>query len=310
MNDVLLLIDASNMFYRAFHATKHSRNTDKPARHRDNYLEAHVFLKQLLSGITRFSPCSVVLFWDSSQPSKFRKLIYPEYKAHRQTTADMAQQIASSRAALMDVLKAVKVLEITVNGVEADDLIAHFYIKYHEQFRIRIMSNDADLQQFPGTTVFDMAGKVVDVTSKHAQHIVMSKILCGDASDNIPGVGGIGKIGYTNKYKGRTFLDVMMEFQNNIPILEKMERNRQLCSLLSQNRKIVDRDARMKIYTALRAYAGDSFNKLRAGAYMSKYGIRQLQASIPKLKENFNATQLFCRHALSARQAEKHSITL
>lgn len=139
----------------------------------------------------------VITFYDSKK--SVRKEISSLYKSNRKKIDDeLIKQIDYSK----ELLKALGVKYFEVEGYEADDLIASAIKKYNDFFqKLIIVSNDKDLMQLISEKVFIWDGKSDNyfdenyVLSKYGVKPSQIKdllILCGDSSDNIEGINGIG----------------------------------------------------------------------------------------------------------------------
>ena len=156
------------------------------------------------------TPLLMAAVFDSRTPT-FRHTMYSEYKATRQKTPeDLHEQVPL----VEEFLTALNVPVLRADGFEADDIIATLAVKCREEKRqCYILSSDKDLLQLVGDGVFSLrpaksakvdtaaSGPVLDLIGpddvKTEWGVVPEKILdllslTGDASDNIPGVKGIG----------------------------------------------------------------------------------------------------------------------
>ncbi len=164
------------------------------------------FSNTVLSLLEKEKPTHVVACLDPSGPT-FRHERYAEYKANRQA---MPQELRDSIPWIIDILKAMQIPVVRVPGYEADDLIGTFTRMADEQGGMHsyMVSLDKDLGQLLSPTCsFHKPGKkgadfeVVDEAafleewgiSTPAQ-IIDILALMGDASDNIPGVPGVGAV--------------------------------------------------------------------------------------------------------------------
>lgn len=146
------------------------------------------------------SPDYFVLTRDAPHKT-LRHEMFGDYKANRPPAPDdLKQQIGKTKELIGQI--GIPVLEVP--GYEADDLIASVakQAEKDEHIHTRIFSSDKDLKQLLSSTlVFQdpMKGVETDTTSFVQQYgfapglIVDYLALVGDASDNIPGVKGIGK---------------------------------------------------------------------------------------------------------------------
>ena len=140
----------------------------------------------------------LLVVFDASRKT-FRQDIYPEYKSHRpQPPEDLIPQFSLIREACV----AFGVPSVEMVGFEADDLIAA-YAKASIEWgdNAQIISADKDLMQLlrPGVTMWDpIKNKPIDeqvVFEKFGvtpDKVIDVQALCGDSSDNIPGVPGFG----------------------------------------------------------------------------------------------------------------------
>lgn len=125
----------------------------------------------------------VICTWDGMYAKKARKDLYPEYKAKR---VFAGEDIYASQNLLRELLVFSKAIQITVDGFEADDVIAKLVFKYKDVAPIFINSNDLDLYQL---------GQPMrrDSFPDKPEYIKIYKTMIGDPSDNIPGCKGFGK---------------------------------------------------------------------------------------------------------------------
>lgn len=150
----------------------------------------------------REKPDSVVVAFDA--PGKtFRDEAYEEYKGTRsETPDDLKQQLPLAR----DLMQALAIPSIEVPGFEADDVIGAITLDAERKgYETVIVSGDLDQLQLVDDSVRVMTTRrgvsdvvVYDVAAVHERYgfgpefITDYKALVGDASDNIPGVPGIG----------------------------------------------------------------------------------------------------------------------
>lgn len=106
------------------------------------------------------------------------------------------------RDVVMDCLEELFIRQCLCDKVEADDLIAYYVNHKKPRERIVIMSNDRDLTQLisDDVIVYIQSMKKFINTKNHTtelgynyQNVKLKKILCGDASDNIKGIKGLGE---------------------------------------------------------------------------------------------------------------------
>jgi DNA polymerase-1 len=170
----------------------------------------HVFLKSLLQVIETEKPQYLAIAFDLGEPT-FRHEADATYKADRtDTPADLLIELEN----LQELLSALNLQAVTAPGYEADDVLGTLAQRASEAgYRAKIVTGDRDLFQLvdaaKGISVlylsqdtFGRSAKAIarefgpeEVKEKLGvtpAQVVDYKALCGDASDNIPGVKGIG----------------------------------------------------------------------------------------------------------------------
>jgi len=161
---------------------------------------SYIFTMALLGLIQNRKPDMLVVAMDSKTPT-FRSKIYSEYKAHRPPMPDdMPVQINR----VEQILAAMRIPILRVNGFEADDIIGTLAKKASKDgIDTYICAKDKDMYQLVDdhTYIFDIKkGDVLDddtLFEKYKikpEHFIDVLALQGDASDNIPGVPLIGEM--------------------------------------------------------------------------------------------------------------------
>lgn len=189
----LILIDGSGFIFRAFHALPPMQN------HEGTPVNAvYGFTNMLLRYLEGDENTYRAVIFDAGRQT-FRNDLYALYKAHRvEVPQDLIPQFALIRAAC----KAFNICAIEKVGFEADDLIATYATQGVRQgMVVTIVSSDKDLMQLVSehSHLWDpLKGKkigipeVMDKFGVHPPQVAAVQALAGDASDNIPGVPGIG----------------------------------------------------------------------------------------------------------------------
>lgn len=197
--NVLLLIDASALIHRFFHALPPFTGPEGQPTNA-LYGLCGVLLKILKSD----PPDYAVVALDRPEPT-FREQEYKEYKAQRPPTAN---ELVSQIVMMPDIFDKFGVKTLSAAGFEADDIIATLTERYKKEpnLKIVILSGDLDnLQLVEGekvvaeifktgiteTKIYDEKAVVERYGLKPSQ-LPDYKGLVGDVSDNIPGVKGIG----------------------------------------------------------------------------------------------------------------------
>jgi len=192
-NKTLYLIDGSAYIYRAYHAIRSLTNSKGLPTN-----AAFGFTRMLIKLIEDRSPEYVVMFFDAKGPT-FRHEIYQDYKANRPS---MPEDLSIQVPYIKDITHGFNIPVVEMQGFEADDLIGTFKCQAEKAgFFVVMVTGDKDFVQLvtDNAVIWDpMKEKNIDIhtvrdefgVEPHQMIDVMA--LSGDASDNIPGVPGIG----------------------------------------------------------------------------------------------------------------------
>ncbi|MFI6165924.1 DNA polymerase I [Nocardia sp. NPDC051052] len=196
----LLLLDGHSIAYRAFFALP-AENFKTVTGQTTNAV--YGFTAMLINLLRDEKPTHIATAFDVSRKT-FRTEAYPEYKANRSQTPD---EFRGQVELTKDVLGAMGIPVMAIDGFEADDLIATLTTQAEAQgFRVLIVSGDRDAIQlvddnvtllYPRKGVSDLTRFTPDeVFAKYgltpAQYPDYAA-LRGDPSDNLPGIPGVGE---------------------------------------------------------------------------------------------------------------------
>lgn len=200
MGKKLLLIDGHSMAYRAFFALPVDAFTTASGQHTN---AVYGFSNMLMTLIKDEKPTHVAVAFDVSRKT-FRTEKFPEYKATRSATPN---EFRSQIPLIHEALKAMNINEYSLEGFEADDLLATISKRAEaEDFEVAICTGDRDSFQlvtekitvlYPKKGVSEMARMTPDaVVEKYgltpAQYPDFAA-LRGDPSDNLPSIPGVGE---------------------------------------------------------------------------------------------------------------------
>jgi DNA polymerase-1 len=191
---VLYLLDISSYIYRAFHAIRGLATSQGFPTN-----AAFGVTNMLLKVLRERQPQYLALAFDSKAPT-FRHREYPEYKAHR---PPMPEELTMQLPFIQKIIRGLNLPILEKEGFEADDLISTLVRQAREEgFEVEIVSGDKDLLSLvqKGVAMWDPMKNVrydqATIEEKYGvspTELVEVKALAGDASDNIPGVPGIGE---------------------------------------------------------------------------------------------------------------------
>jgi DNA polymerase I len=188
------IIDGNSYIYRAFYAVRGlSTSTGLPTN------AVFGFANMLLKIVKDKHPGLLAIVFDPKGPTR-RHLEFKEYKANR---PPMPRDLAPQIPYIHRLVEAFRIPVYVIEGQEADDVIATLATRaVSDGIPVTIVSGDKDLLQLvgPRVTVYDtLKDKIYersDVEEKFGvppEKVIEVMGLMGDASDNIPGVPGIGE---------------------------------------------------------------------------------------------------------------------
>ncbi|MGW0663144.1 DNA polymerase I [Streptodolium elevatio] len=196
----LLLLDGHSLAYRAFYALKEaamSTATGQPTQ------AVYGFTSMLANVLRDEAPTHLGVAFDVSRQS-FRTERFPDYKANRSATPD---EFKGQVELIVEVLEAMGIRTMRVEGFEADDVIATVSTRAADEgYEVLILTGDRDSLQLvtPDITVlYPMMGvsklhrftpdAVAEKYQLTPQQYPDFAALRGDPSDNLPGIPGVGE---------------------------------------------------------------------------------------------------------------------
>ncbi|MDG2399518.1 MAG: DNA polymerase I [Akkermansiaceae bacterium] len=198
----LFLLDGMALVYRAHFAFIRNPITNSQGV---NTSAIYGFTNTLLTIIEKEAPTHLAVAFDTSAPTS-RHILYPEYKAQREA---MPEELAAAIPEVKKVCAAFKIPVLVIDGFEADDIIGTVARRAEETGEIEtfMVTPDKDFAQLvaPHTAMWKPGrqGSDHEVLThekilanwgiENPKQVIDILGLWGDASDNIPGVPGIGE---------------------------------------------------------------------------------------------------------------------
>ena len=190
----LVLVDGSSYLYRAFHAFPPLTNSaGEPTG------AMYGVLNMLKSLILQVQPSHIAVVFDAKGKT-FRDEMFEQYKSHRPPMPDdLRKQIQP----LHDIIRALGIPLLVIEGVEADDVIGTLAVAASKaNQKVLISTGDKDMAQLVDDNIMlinTMNNTLLDrdaVIEKYGippELIIDYLALMGDSADNIPGVAGVGE---------------------------------------------------------------------------------------------------------------------
>ncbi len=195
----LLVIDGHSMAFRAFYALPAENFAISTGQHTN---AVHGFVSMLLTMIRQQKPTHVAVAFDLDTPT-FRSLEYTEYKGGRNKTPE---EFYGQIDLIQKVMEAMNIPTITMDGYEADDIIATLAAQGEAAgLDVLVVSGDRDAFQlitektlvlYPKKGISDIPP--MDGDAVEAKYFVRPEqysdlaALVGETADNLPGVPGVG----------------------------------------------------------------------------------------------------------------------
>ncbi|MCH8551584.1 MAG: DNA polymerase I [Natronospirillum sp.] len=216
----IVLIDGSSYLFRAFHAMPPLTNQ---SGHPTGAIKGVINMVRAMLDQYPDSPVAVV--FDAKGPT-FRNDLYEDYKANR---PPMPDELRPQIEPIHQIIKAMGLPLLCVEGVEADDVIGTLARQASESGRACVVSTgDKDMAQLVTdhvTLINTMSNEVLDreaVSEKYGfgpELMIDYLALMGDKSDNIPGVPGVGDKTAKALLSGLGGLDTLYQNLDSIPEL-------------------------------------------------------------------------------------------
>ena len=221
MREKIVLIDGHSILNRAFYGVPDLSNTE--GLHTN---AIYGFLNIMFKIIEEEKPAYLAVAFDL-KAATFRHKIYPKYKGTRK---GMPDELREQVPVMKDVLRAMGILIMEKEGLEADDILGTFAKKAQKDgLEVALVSGDRDLLQIADehikiripktkggkTEVEDYYAKdVLETMQVTPIQFIELKALMGDTSDNIPGVPKVGP---------KTATDLMVTYGSLDSIFEHLE---------------------------------------------------------------------------------------
>ena len=293
----LVIIDGNAILHRAYHALPPLTNTSG-----QQINAVYGFISMLFRIKENLQPSHLLVCFDRPEPT-FRKQLYVGYQAQR---PKMDEELISQIDLLKKAITAMHVPMYELAGYEADDIIGSlaFQAKKSQQSTVNskqqnieeiiIVTGDRDMLQLvdtvvkvympiQGLTVAKLYGEkeVLEKFGVTAQQMIDYKALVGDASDNYPGVKGIGPktaSSLLQRYGTLEALYQAIEKRDAVGISEKV------AAALSQDvneagmaKKLAAITTDVPITLDMEASKLTTFNTLDAQVFFEEMGFKSLE---------------------------------
>lgn len=290
MANKLVLIDGNSIAYRAFFAL--------PLLHNDKGIHTNAiygFTMMLMKLIEEEKPTHMLVAFDAGKTT-FRHEVYTEYKGGRQKTPP---ELSEQFPFLRELLDAYNIRTYELENYEADDIIGTLATKAEKEgFDVVIISGDRDLTQLASERIHVHVTKkgITDMERYTPEYvfekygltpaqIVDLKGLMGDASDNIPGVPGVGEktaLKLLKEYGTVEHVLASLEHISGKKLKENLQKYREQ-ALLSKQLATIHRDVPLTL--SLDELAWQSYDAERVAALFQEFGFTSLMDKIGQISQ-------------------------
>jgi 5'-3' exonuclease len=250
----LLIVDALNLFIRSYVIIPTMDPSGIPIGGTIG------FLKSLQKIMRQCRPHEVIICWDGIGGSQRKKQQNENYKEGRKPLRfnrrmieldpkSQKQNKIHQQIRLFEYLNELPVIQLTYDGVEADDVIAivarH---KHYEDWQKIIVSSDKDFFQLcdestavyrPVQDVLETQGTIKYRFDIHPNNFALARAIAGDASDNLKGVG---RVGLKTIAKNFSFLSEskQYELEELVEYCENIEKKKVAHNKIIENQKLIE----------------------------------------------------------------------
>lgn len=277
----IYLIDGSSFLYRAFYALKPMISPSG-----EHVGAVYGFCRMLKKIIDTFNPDYLALVWDSKGTTQ-RHEIFKEYKQTRQAAP---MHLFDQKFIIQDFAQHIHLPQVEKSGYEADDLLYSIARDFSKRgYKVVLITTDKDLGQAVNDFIVlydafkqETLGKQ-EIETRYGfaiEKLPFYFALCGDSSDNIPGVRGIGPKGATDLVSQFNSLADLYERIHEVP----KERTRELL-LASKENAFLSEKLFLLLYIDLHLTEKDlQFNPQDwplARGFFDKYDFKSLLKELP-----------------------------
>ncbi|WP_264329465.1 MULTISPECIES: DNA polymerase I [unclassified Wolbachia] len=298
------IIDGYGFLFRAYYVLPHLiTTTGMPIG------GVYGFLNMVLKYIAHSDYLTIAL---DAGKKNFRHNLYPEYKANRVTPPE---DLTPQFTILREAVEAFNLSYEEIEGYEADDIIATLAAKYanHQDFKVVVVSSDKDLFQLlnhnilifdPIKNIYIDEKQVIEKFGVNSHKLLDLFSLTGDASDNIPGVPGIGP------KTAAKLLDEFDSLNNIIENIDNIEQTR-IRNILTEHKEkaLISRELlslceKVDLQHDIAKYEVHSPNMEKLLSFLKKYEFNSLIGKVEKLF-SYNGSSTKEKIEYSSEELEK-----
>ncbi|MGJ3493053.1 DNA polymerase I [Piscirickettsia salmonis] len=285
----LILVDGSSYLFRAFHIPSLQELTNQAGEPTGAIYGVINMLHKLSDDFPDYQP--IIIF--DAKGKTFRHELYPEYKANRNS---MPEELACQIKPLHDIITAMGLPLIIIEGVEADDVIGTLAKQAeYKNISVLISTGDKDMAQLVTDkihlidTMKDSYSDINKITEKFGvkpSQIIDYLSLIGDTSDNVPGIPSVGPKTAAKWLAQYETLENLIHHAKDITG-KVGERLRENINQLALAKKLVTIDCKVKLPIDFeRIISASKKNKEKLIKYFSHFEFKRWLAELNEDNQN------------------------
>jgi DNA polymerase-1 len=322
---LLIIVDGHSLAFRSFYAFAVSRQGVLRTSEGIPTSVCFGFINSLVQVIESQQPQFLAIAFDLGVPT-FRHQADPNYKADRkETPEDFIVDIKN----LQQLLAALNIATVTSPGYEADDIIATLTQQASNSgYQVKILSGDRDLFQLvdrdknvsvlylDNQAIKSASGSYSEFSPEAVEaklgikphQVVDYKALCGDKSDNIPGVKGIGEKTAVKLLKEYETLDAVYQNLDRIQgaVKKKLEEGKEEAKRSQHLAQLV---YNVPIQISLAEFELKGFDVEVLTPLLQKLELNKFLRQINKLQQRFGGSLKVVANELDVSEEKGESIT-
>ena len=223
---MVTLIDTLNIIFIEYHIARKKLHDEGKLLDEENLpFYAHVLFSKLNNLFSTYG--NLIFCWEGKNSLGWRRSIFPDYKMNRkeQKNEEEYKTLKSFFPKIQEALNYYPCKQIESKNAEADDIIYILSKKYKDE-GVTIISTDGDLTQirnFFGKNI-EIYNPVRKTYAKEKPNIIEEKAICGDSSDNIPGLYRVGPKTFEKMLEDSTQFTKVLSKNNNKQLFESFKK--------------------------------------------------------------------------------------
>lgn len=188
----VFLIDCTLFAYKSYYIINYKNKVKNFSK------SFNIFINMIYFRYIKVYPKYIFFIFDNKNKLNYRNIIFDKYKSNRKR---YSKNFSKYIIFLKNRLSLFNLKIISISNIEGDDVINYIACKLNKLFKyinIYILSYDKDFIQLVNNNIFIYSFSILNINNIYKNYgfypylLKDYLVLCGDRSDNIPGIKGIG----------------------------------------------------------------------------------------------------------------------